>query len=191
MPFGLCNVPATFQRLMNKILRPYIGKFVEVYLDDVIIHSRTKEEHIKHVKAVLQKIRKANLKLKPSKCKWFEQELTFVGHVIGINGIRPDPRNIEKIKNAQVPSNTTQLRGFLGLAQYYRQYVKDYADVAGPMYDMLNNDAPEYWGPAQQTAFDNLKEKLTSEPIKVHPNFDKSFKLYTDASDTGLGAVLA
>ncbi len=100
MPFGLCNAPATFQRLMNKILRPYVGKFVEVYLDDVIIHSRSKEEHIKHVRAVLQKIREANLKLKPSKCKWFEQELTFVGHVIGINGIRPDPRNIEKIKNA-------------------------------------------------------------------------------------------
>src|SRR6266511_3970871 len=191
MPFGLCNAPATFQRLMNKILRPYIGKFVEVYLDDVIIHSRSKEEHIKHVRAVLQKIREANLKLKPSKCKWFEQELTFVGHVIGINGIRPDPKNIEKIKNAQVPYNTTQLRGFLGLAQYYRQYVKDYADVAGPMYDILNNDAPEYWGPAQQTAFDDLKEKLTSEPIRAHPNFDKSFKLYTDASDTELGAVLA
>ena len=191
IPFGLCNAPATFQRLMNKILRPYIGKFVEVYLDDVIIHSRTKKKHIKHVRAILQKIREANLKLKPSKCKWFEQELTFVGHVIGINGIRPDPKNIEKIKNAQVPTNTTQLRGFLELAQYYCQYVKDYADVAGPMYDMLNNDAPEYWGPAQQTAFDNLKEKLTSEPIRAHPNFDKSFKLYTDASDTGLGAVLA
>src|SRR6266511_1520862 len=128
MPFRLCNASATFQRLMNKILRPYVGKFVEVYLDDVIIHSRTKEEHIKHVRAVLQKVREANLKLKPSKCKWFKQELTFVGHVIGINGIRPDPKNIEK---------------------------------------------------------------LTSKPIRAHPNFDKSFKLYTDASDTGLGAVLA
>ncbi len=85
---------------MNKILRPYIGKFVKVYLDDVIIHSRSKEEHIKHVRAVFQKIRKANLKLKPSKCKWFEQKLTFVGHVIGINGIKSNLRNIEKIKNA-------------------------------------------------------------------------------------------
>ncbi len=187
MPFGLCNISAIFQRLMNKILRPYIGKFVEVYLDDVIIYSRSKEEHIKHVRAVLQKIRKANLKLKLSKCKWFEQELTFVGHKIGINGIKPDPRNIEKIKNAQVPSNTTQLRRFLGLAQYYRQYVKDYADIAGLLYDILKDDAPEYWGPAQQTAFDNLKEKLMSEPIRAHPNFDKLFKLYTDASDTGLG----
>src|SRR6266542_3745911 len=133
---------------------PYVGKFVEVYLDDVIIHSRTKKEHIKPVRAVLQKIREANLKLKPSKYKWFEQELTFVRHVIGVNGIRPDPRNIEKIRNAQVSSNTIQLRGFLGLAQYYRQYVKDYADVAGPLYDMLKDDALEYWRPAQQAAFD-------------------------------------
>ena len=176
---------------MNKILRPYIGKFVEVYLDNIIIHSRSKEEHIKHVRAVLQKIREADLKLKPSKCKWFEQELTFVGHKIGINSIKPDPRNIEKIKNAQVPSNTTQLRGFLELAKYYRQYVKDYVDEAEPMYDMLKDDTPEYWGLTQQTAFDNLKERLTSEPIRAHPNFDKSFKLYTDASDTRLGAVLA
>ncbi len=191
MPFGLYNAPAIFQRLMNKILRPYIGKFVEVYLDDVIIHSRSKEEHIKHVRAVFQKIRKANLKLKPTKCKWFEQELTFVGYKIEINSIRSDPRNIEKIKNVQVLSNTIQLRGFLGLAQYYRQYVKDYVDIAGPLYNMLKDNAPEYWGPAQQATFDNLKEKLTSEPIRIHPNFDKSFKLYTDASDTGLGAVLA
>ncbi len=79
----------------------------------------------------------------------------------------------------------------MGLAQYYRQYVKDYADVARPMYNMLNNDAPEYWGPVQQVAFDDLKEKLTSEPIRAHTNFDKLFKLYTDASDTRLGAVLA
>ena len=78
----------------------------------------------------------------------------------------------------------------MGLAQYYHQYVKDYADVAGSLYDMLKDDASEYWGPAQQAAFDNLKEKLTSEPIRAHPNFDKSFKLYTDVSDTGLGAVL-
>jgi len=176
---------------MNKILRPYIGKFVKVYLDDVIIHSKMKEEHIKHVRAVLQKIREANLKLKPSKCKWFEQELTFVGYKIEINRIKPDPRNIEKIKNAQVPNNTTQLRGFLGLAQYYRQYVKDYVDIAGPLYDMLKDESPEYWGPAQQAAFDNLKEKLISEPIRAHSNFDRLFKLYTDVSDIGLETVLA
>ncbi len=129
---------------MNKVLRKYLGKFVEVYLDDVIIHSRTKEEHIKHVRAVLQKIRKANLKLKLIKCKWFEQELTFVRHRITARSIEPDLRNIKKIKNVRVLNSTTELRGFLGTAQFYRQFVKDYADIAEPMYNMLKDDTLEY-----------------------------------------------
>ena|SRR6266498_599078 len=175
---------------MNKVLRKYLGKFVEVYLDDVIIYSRTKEEHIRYVRAVLQKIRKVNLKLKLTKCKWFEQELIFVGYRITARGIEPDPRNIEKIKNARVPTSTMELRGFLGTAQFYRQFVKNYANVARPIYDMLKEDIPEYWGNAQQVVFDTLKDKLTSIPIRTYPNFDKLFKLYTDASDLGLGAVL-
>src|SRR6266498_3456429 len=172
MPFGLNNAPATFQRLMNKVLRQYIGKFVQVYLDDVIIYSK-------------------NLKLKPSKCQWFQMELKFVGHLVGRNGIKPDPRNVEKIKNAEVPKNTTELRRFLGMAQYYRQYINGYADKAGPLYDMLKENGPAVWGPSQQEAFDIIKDKLATEPIRAHPDFNKPFKLYTDASDTGLGAVLA
>ncbi len=110
---------------MNKILRKYLGKFVKVYLDNVIIHFRTKKKYIKYVKAVLQKIRKANLKLKLTKCKWFEQELTFVEHRITARDIEPDPRYIEKIKNARVPKSTMELRGCLRTAQFYRQFVKD------------------------------------------------------------------
>ena len=105
---------------MNKVLRKYLRKFVEVYLDDVIIHSRTKEKHIKHVRAVLQKIREANLKLKSIKCKWFEQELTFIRHRITARGIEPNPRNIKKIKKARVSNLTTELRGFLKTAQFYK-----------------------------------------------------------------------
>src|SRR6266542_2648146 len=191
MPFGLNNAPATFQRLMNKVLRQYIGKFVQVYLDDVIIYSNNLTEHKKHIKAVLEKIREANLKLKPSKCQWFQMELKFVRHLVGRNGIRPDPRNVEKIKNAEVPKNTTELRRFLGMAQYYRQYINGYADKAGSLYDMLKAEGPAVWGQAQEEAFDIIKKKLATEPIRAHPDFNKSFKLYTDASDTGLGAVLA
>ncbi len=110
---------------------------------------------------------------------------------MGRNGIRPDPRNVEKIKNAEIPKNTTELRRFLGMAQYYRQYINSYADVAGPLYDMLKEDGPAVWGQAQQEAFDIIKNKLATEPIRAHPDFNKSFKLYIDASDTGLGAVLA
>src|SRR6266542_1232909 len=191
MPFGLNNAPATFQRLINKVLRQYLGKFVQVYLNNVIIYLNNLDEHKRHIKAVLEKIREANLKLKPSKCQWFQTELKFVGHLVGRNGIRPDPRNVEKIKNAEVPKNTTELRRFLGMAQYYRQYINGYADKAGPLYDMLKENGPAVWESPQQEAFDIIKDKLATEPIRAHPDFNKPFKLYTDVSDTGLGAVLA
>ena len=110
----------TFQRLMNKVLRQYIGKFVQVYLDDVIIYSNNLNEHKRHIKAMLEKIREANLKLKPLKCQQFQTELKFVGYLVGRNGIRPDLRNVEKIKNAEIPKNNTELKKFLGMVQYYR-----------------------------------------------------------------------
>ncbi len=116
MPFRLNNAPATFQRLMNKVLRQYIEKFVQVYLDDVIIYFNNLSEYKRHIKAVLEKIRKANLKLKLLKCQWFQTELKFVEHLVERNGIRPDSQNVEKIKNAEVPKNTTELRRFLGMA---------------------------------------------------------------------------
>src|SRR6266542_3599271 len=191
MPFRLNNAPATFQRLMNKVLRQYIGKFVQVYLDDVIIYSNNLDKHKRHIKAVLEKIKEANLKLKPSKCQWFQIELKFVRHLVGRNGIRPDPQNVKKIKNAEVPKNTTELRRFLGIAQYYRQYINGYVDLARPLYDMLKEDGPAVWGQAQQEALDIIKNKLVTEPIRAHLDFSKPFKLYTDASDTDLGAVLA
>ncbi len=114
-----------------------------------------------------------------------------MGHLVGRNSIRPDPQNVKKIKNAEVPKNTTELRRFLGMAQYYRQYINGYADVVGPFYDMLKENGPAVWGQAQQEAFDIIKNKLVIEPIRAHPDFNKPFKLYTNASDTGLGAVLA
>ncbi len=118
-------------------------------------------------------------------------ELKFVGHLVGRNGIRPDSRNVEKIKNVKVPKNTTELKRFLEIAQYYRQYINGYADLAGLLYDMLKENGPAVWGQAQQEAFDIIKVKLATEPIRAHLDFNKSFKLYTDASDTSLGAVLA
>ena len=115
MPFGLNNALVTFQRLMNKVFRQYIGKFVQVYLDDVIIYSNNLDEHKRYIKAVLEKIREANLKLKPSKCQWFQTELKFVGHLVGRNGIKSDLQNVEKIKNAEVSKNTMKLKRFLGM----------------------------------------------------------------------------
>ncbi len=176
---------------MNKVLRQYIGKFVQVYLDDVIIYSNNLDEHKRHIKAVLEKIREANLKLKPSKCQWFQTELKFVEYLVGRNGIKPDPQNVKKIKNAEVSKNTMELRRFLEMAQYYRQYINRYVDLARPLYNMLKENGSAVQGQAQQEAFDIIKNKLATKPIRAHPDFNKSFKLYTDASDTGLGAVLA
>ena len=123
MLFGLVNAPATFQRLMNDVLRDYLRKFCLVYLDDIIIYSKSLKDHKRHVRKVLQAIRSAGLKLKPAKCKWFKQEITFLGHKIGVNGIKPDDYNLKKIREAQPPQNERQLRGFLGLAQYYQNFI--------------------------------------------------------------------
>src|SRR6266542_6640658 len=123
MSFGLVNAPAIFQRLINDILRDYLRKFYLVYLDDIIIYSQSLKDHKQHVRKVLQTIRLADLKLKPAKCKWFKQEITFLDHKIRVNGIKPDDYNLKKIREAQPPQNERQLRGFLGLAQYYRNFI--------------------------------------------------------------------
>src|SRR6266498_2108358 len=190
MPFELANAPATFQRLMNDVLRDYLRKFCLVYLDDIIIYSKSLKDHKRYVRKVLQAIRSAGLKLKPAKCKWFKQEITFLGHKIGVNGIKPDDYNLKKIRKAQLPQNERQLRGFLGLAQYYRNFIKWFSTIARPLFKLLKKNTLFEWTVSQQTAFDILKRKLTEEPILAHPDFSKMFKLYTDASDVGLGAVL-
>src|SRR6266540_1668867 len=117
-------------------------------------------------------------------------ELKFVRHLVGRKGIRSDPQNVKKIKNVKVPKNTTELRKFLGMAQYYRQYINGYVDIAEPLYDMLKEDRPAVWGQAQQEAFNIIKNKLATKPIRAYFDFNKPFKLYTNALDTSLRAVL-
>src|SRR6266540_3385246 len=130
IPFGLVNAPAIFQRLMNDVLRDYLRKFCLVYLNDIIIYSKSLKDHKRHMRKVLQVIRSAGLKLKPAKCKWFKQEITFLGHKIGVNGIKPDDYNLKKIKEAQPPQNERQLRGFLDLAQYYQNFIGWFSTIA-------------------------------------------------------------
>ena len=130
---------------MNKVFRQYIGKFIQVYLNNVIIYSNNLNKHKKHIKAVLKKIRKANLKLNPLKYQQFQIEFKFVRHLVGRNSIRLNSWNIEKIKNAEVLKNTTELRKFLKMAQYYQQYINSYADIAGLLYNMLKEDGSVVW----------------------------------------------
>ncbi|GBC25874.2 retroviral-like aspartic protease 1 [Rhizophagus irregularis DAOM 181602=DAOM 197198] len=191
MPFGLCNALATFQRTMDKVLHGIKEKFVLVYLDDIIIYSKTFKDHIQHLEEVLNRIRKANLRLKAEKCHFAVAELQFLGHVIGKEGVKPDPEKVNKMVNYPEPQNIKELRGILGLFSYYQRFIKDFAKVADPMYKLLKKDAPYEWMNLQQKAFENLRDKLTTAPIVQYPDFSKPFFLYTDASIIGLGAVLA
>ena len=191
MPFGLCNAPATFQRTMDTVLRGIKEKFVLVYLDDVIIYSKTFSEHLQHIIEVLNRIREANLRLKAEKCHFAATELQFLGHVVGKEGVKPDPEKIDKMVNYPEPNNLRELRGVLGLFSYYRRFIKDFAQVADPLYQLLKKDTPYIWTELQQKAFEKLKKKLTEAPIVQYPDFNKPFFLYTDASLIGVGAVLA
>jgi TolA-binding protein len=191
MPFGLKNAPGTFQRLMNYILQDYLGKFVAVYLDDIIIYSKTYEQHIDHVKLVLEALRKAILKIKLKKCYFCFPNIAFLGHIVGRNGISVDPSKVEKVKDYPTPTSLKELRAALGLFSYYRKFVKNFSKIAAPMTELLKKDIPFTWTERQQKAFDHLKDCLVKAPILQYPNFEKPFVLYTDASGTGLGAVLS
>jgi hypothetical protein len=151
---------------MNRILQEYLGKFVSVYLDDVIIYTKgTLESHLDHLRQVFETLRRAHLKIKLKKCYFCFPNIHFLGHVVGREGIRPDPEKIEKIKNFPIPMNLTQLRSALGLFSYYRKFIKDFSKIAKPMLTLLKKEAPFEWTEKQQRAFDYLKERLVQAPI--------------------------
>jgi hypothetical protein len=191
MPFGLCNAPATFQRLMDRVYEGIAWKFVVVYLDDTIVYSRTFDDHLKHLNEVFRRIKQAGLRLNIEKCNFWMQRLPFLGHIIAPSGIAPDPTKIEAVQKIQPPQNITQLRSFLGLAGYYRQFIQNFSAVAKPLNRLLQKDEPYRWTHIQQEAFNELKDRLTAAPILAYPNFRKTFILATDASYYGFGATLS
>jgi hypothetical protein len=191
MPFGLTNAPATFQRLMNTVLNGMINNGVMVYLDDIIIYSKTFEEHLEKLEEVFRRIKVAGLKIKPSKCEFLETEFTFLGHVVGKDGIKPDPKKIEKVKDFPRPTTVTKIRSFLGLASYYRKFIKNFAQIARPMNQLIKKNEPFIWTEKQEEAFKILKQALITAPILRHPDFNRTFYLMTDGSAKGFGAVLA
>ena len=192
MPFGLCNAPATFQRLMNHVLRDLIGIRVLVYLDDIIIFSNSLEEHLTHLREVLLRLRNAGLKLKSDKCDFMREKVNYLGHIISGKGIQPDPKTVEKVVNFRIPSNVDEVRSFLGLAGYYRRFVKNFGASAKPLTTLLSKGIETFkWEQAQQEAFDTLKKALVTPPILAYPDFEQEVTLFTDASDYGIGAVLS
>src|SRR5271155_2956486 len=191
MPFGLTNASATFQRLMDHLFYDIKDKYILVYLDDINIFSTTFEEHLEHLKEILERFRQANLKLNMEKCHFCQKELIFLRHTISAEGILPDLTKVDKVKNFAVPINLTELRGFIGLASYYRRFIQDFSTIVEPMNRLLRKDTPYIWNENCQKAFNTLKEKLTTAPILIYPDFTKPFLLYTNASYQGLGAVLS
>lgn len=196
MPFGLCNAPATFQRLMQRCLSSHLSESVLVYLDDIIIYSPDFSTHLQQLENVLQKLWQHGLKLRLDKCKLFHRQVKFLGHLVDQQGVRPDPEKIQAVQNWPVPSTTRQVRAFLGLAGYYRRFVPGFARLARPLNALLVGTSSRssmqiQWSAECQEAFDSLKCALTEPPILAYADFLEPFALYTDASNQGLGAVLA
>lgn len=196
MTFGFTNAPATFQRVMNDVFRPYLRKFVLVYMDDILIFSKTAEEHRMHVDLVLQKLREHQLYAKESKCAFGVTTINFLGHVVSSEGITMDSRKIQAVKDWPAPSGTTAecraaIRQFLGLAGYYRRFIHHFADIAAPLTDLLADSKPWQWGEAEVKAFEALKGAMCSAPIFLSaPSSSMPYVVETDASQHAIGAVL-
>ena len=193
MPFGLCNAPATFQRLMQVVLAGLEGKICHVYLDDILILSKTFAEHLQHLKEVFMRLRNAGLRLKPKKCFLLRDEVAYLGHVVSAAGVKPDPAKVEKVRHYPNPTDVTKVRQFLGLASYYRKFIPGFARIAHPLTRLTKKDVKFEWTHECKDAFNLLKQCLITAPVLSYPLFGngQEFILETDASGTGLGAVLA
>ncbi|GJV26204.1 putative reverse transcriptase domain-containing protein [Tanacetum coccineum] len=190
MPFGLTNAPAVFMDLMNRVCKPYLDKFVIVFIDDILIYSKSKQEHEEHLKIILELLKKEELYAKFSKCEFWLPKVQFLGHVIDNKGIHVDPAKIESVKDWASPKTPTEIRQFLGLAGYYRRFIEGFSKIAKPMTKLTQKKVKFEWGDKQETAFQLLKQKLCSAPILALPEGSEDFIVYCDASKKGLGAVL-
>ena len=167
MPFGLKNAPATFQRLMNRVLHRLIGKFCAVYLDDIIIYSTTFQDHCNHVQQVFARLKEAGLKIKPEKCTFVVNEVSYLGHIVGSNGIKPDQKKIQTMIDLPTPRNLKEVRMALGLFFYYRRFIQDFAKIARPLHDLTKRSTLWNWTTQHQDSFDELKFKMITAPVLI------------------------
>lgn len=190
MPFGLTNAPATFNRLMTDLFRKELDDFVLVFFDDILVYSKSKEDHEQHLRHVLGILRKAKLYAKLSKCSFFVEKVAYLGFIVSKDGIFPDPAKVEAVVSWPVPKNVSEVRGFLGLTGWCRVFVEKYAFIAGPLTELTKKEEPFLWTEKRQIAFDRLKEILASEPVLKLPDFGKAFEVIVDACGQGLGGIL-
>lgn len=191
MPFGLKNAPATFQRLMNTVLSGIQNSQCFVYLDDIVVFADNLENHNKKLKQVFKKLSEHNLKIQPDKCEFLRREVMYLGHLITENGVKPDPKKVSAVRNYPIPKQQKDIKAFLGLAGYYRRFIKNFSTIAIPLTKLLRKDAIFTWTNLQQEAFDKFKDILCSEPLLQYPDFTQKFYLTTDASNFAIGSVLS
>jgi len=190
MPFGLSNAPSTFMHLMNQVLRPFLSNFVVVYFDDILIYSKNEEEHLEHVKMVLDVLKDNELYVNLKKCVFLQTRLVFLGFVISSEGIQVDDSKVEAIKGWSTPTNISEVRSFHGLATFYRRFIRNFSTIMAPITECLKKGKFK-WDEAAEASFQEIKEKLSSAPILILPDFNKTFELECDASGVGIGAVLS
>jgi len=195
MPFGLTNALSDFQALINNVLRTYLDDFCTAFLDDIFIYSNTLEEHKEQVYKVLKALSDAGLHLKPEKCHFHKQEVKYLGFIITTNGIRMDPEKVSCVLGWETPKTVTDVQCFLGFANFYRRFIKDYSKVVAPLTKMTKKEGGKYvpflWGQEQQAAFDLLKKAFTSAPILRHFDYNREIIVEMDASDYVSASILS
>src|SRR6266403_5338385 len=190
MPFGLTNAPATFMNLMQSVFSKYLDEFVIIFLDDILVYSKSFDEHLKHLECVLQTLRQHKLYAKISKCEFSKNELSFLGHVINSDGIKMEPSKVDAVVKWPQPKNIHDIRAFLGLAGYYRRFVKDFSKLASPLTNLLHKDIPLKWTKKQEAAFTELKQAVSTAPVLIVPDPNQPYVVVTDASGFAIGAAL-
>jgi len=191
MPFGLKNATSTFTKTMSLVFKELGDKFLKLFVDDLNVHSESWEDHLRHLEAVLSKLREVNLKLNPGKCCFVARSITFLGHVVSERGAKPDPGKIDAVVHFPEPRTVIDVRSFLGLTGYYRKYVQGYSRLASPLFDLMRKDVVFVWSQDCQRAFDILKKALVDAPTLVRPDFSRPFYMDVDWSTKGVGVILS
>jgi hypothetical protein len=190
MSFGLTNAPAFFMNLMNSVFMDYLDKFLVVFIDDILIYSQSEEEHVDHSKMVLQRLREHRLYAKLSKCKFWIDEVLFLGNIVNKDGLAVDPKKVADILNWKAPTDARGIKSFIGMTGYYQRFIERFSKIARPMTSLLANKVAFKWTQKCEEAFEALKQKLTTTPVLVLPDVHKPFLVYYDTCYTGLGCVL-